>query len=627
MPHSQSAIPESRQPIRGFPRGAARRLLFAAVIGLLPACNTTHNPAPALDTTPPPSARIHAAAPLAPQEFAQVFTTAAVAADHALASQAGLEVLKLGGNAVDAAVATSFALSVVRPYSCGIGGGGFMVIHLREHPRGPVTTALNYRETGPAAITPTFFEGDPDPDAATHGGKAVAVPGHVAGMFYALEKYGTLSREQVLAPAIRFAEEGFIVDAHYIESTREVIEWITAAPRRAERFPFLWDRFLFKGEVKIGDRIKLPEQARALRLLAQHGPDAFYKGEIGEALVRAVQADGGIITMADLAAYRVQEVAPLEITAANSPVRGRRILGMPPPSSGGIVLVQVLEMLEARPDLTAAAKKAGHNSALYIHLVAEASKHAFADRARWVGDPNFVDVPLKGLLSETYLADRAAKITDATLPHEAYGAIAPPPEDHGTSHLCVVDQWGNAVSCSETINLIFGSLLPVPEFGFCLNDEIDDFTTRSEQANAFGLVQSLGNRPEPGKRPLSSMTPTIVLEKDPAGGPDRAILLAGGSGGPRIISGTVQSSLNVLLFDMSAGDAIAAPRFHHQWSPNTLQLEHGLINTDVEAQLKARGHTTARHQPMGNIQLIRAHPAGGWQASADPRKGGIPAGY
>jgi gamma-glutamyltranspeptidase/glutathione hydrolase len=561
----------------------------------------------------------------APASFGEtdpVYPHAAVAADHRLASQAGLEILKQGGNAVDAAVATSFALSVVRPYSCGIGGGGFMLIRLKDSPKGEVVTCLNYRETAIAKARPDYFEKDPDPDAATHGGKAVCVPGHVAGLLTALTKYGTMTRQQVLAPAIRLAEEGYAADAHYVASSQEVIEWLNKDPSRPKRFPFLWDRFLYQGKVKVGDMIRLPEQAAALRLIADKGADGFYKGPIAQAIVAAAKRDGGEITLEDIANYRVQELQPLK-----THFQGNTVLTMPPPSSGGIVLAQVLGMLEVRGQDLAAAVKAGHNSAPYIHLVAEANKHAFADRARWMGDPDFVKVPTSGLLDPAYIYDRAMAIDLAhTKPIESYGTAAPLPDDHGTSHLCVIDEKGNAVSCTETINLVFGSLVPVPEYGFILNDEMDDFLARQGRANAFGLDHANLNRPEPGKRPLSSMTPTMVLKTNKDGSLGDTVLLAGGSGGPRIISGTIEATLNVLVFNMPASEALSKPRFHHQWHPDTLELEEQLAGTETDKALQALGHNTKRRDRIAAVQIIRA-AEGGWQPGSDPRKGGVPAGY
>ncbi|MEI7657905.1 MAG: gamma-glutamyltransferase, partial [Phycisphaerae bacterium] len=569
------------------------------------------------------SARQSQQPPMTPS-FASTYSHAAVAADHPLASQAGAEILKAGGNAVDAAVATSFALSVVRPYSCGIGGGGFMVIRLPNHPRlGKVETTINYREWGVAAARPDMFETDPDPDAATHGGKAVCVPGTVAGLLHALEMYGTMTREQVLVPAIRLAREGFAVDQHYEDSARKdtlVLPWLEQAPERQARFAFLWERFLDRGRIRKGYVLKLPEQAAALELIATEGAKAFYEGPIAKAIVEAVRKDGGSMTLDDLASYRVEERPPLRTT-----FRGSSIMTMPPPSSGGVVLAQVLEMLESRSDLLKGATDAttgGPGSAAYIHLLTEASKHAFADRARWMGDPNFTKLPLKAMLSSEYVASRG-KLIDMTktLPTESYGTATPLPADAGTSHLSVVDAQGGAVACTETINLIFGSLLPVPEFGFILNDEMDDFATRGGKANAFGLDHADLNRPQPRKRPLSSMTPTIVTRDG------KVALVVGGAGGPRIISGTMQVTLNALLFGMNAHDAVERPRFHHQWHPDVLQLEPSLRGTPglVDA-LKSRGHEVGDRESVASVQLIRASPEG-WQAASDPRKGGAPAGH
>jgi gamma-glutamyltranspeptidase / glutathione hydrolase len=593
-----------------------RRMLCAAILCL---ASCTSQPAPS--ATPAPSG----ANPT-------VFTHAAVASDHLLASNAGLEMLRKGGNAVDAAVATSFALSVVRPYSCGIGGGGFMVLHLKHDPRnpasGPIRIALDYRETAPASIRPDTFESIQDPHAQTHGAKAVCVPGNVAGLLHALDRYGTLPREVVLAPAIRLAESGFAADAHYVEMAQEdqdVIPWLKKDPARIARFSFLWERYLDRGNVKIGTRITVPEQARVLRLIAERGRAGFYEGDVADAIIRTVKNDGGFLTHEDLRSYAVAERAPLV-----SEFRGLDVITMPPPSSGGIVIAQLFDMLEARPDLlgpaTDTSRAGGHNTPPYIHLITECFKHGFADRARWMGDPNFVNVPLARLLDPTYTSARAALINPArTLSNDAYGTSPLPPEDHGTSHLCVIDAMGNAVACTETINLIFGSLLCVPEYGFALNNEMDDFLTRRGEANAFGLAHAELNRPAPGKRPLSSMTPTIVW--DPAAGQGGSMrLIVGGAGGPRIISGSAQAALNVLLFNMPAHNAVAAPRFHHQWQPDTLQLETALITPALEADLKAKGHTTSTRKSVGNITLIRAKD-NAWDAASDPRKGGVPAGY
>lgn len=570
------------------------------------------------------------------------FPHACVAADHGLASSIGAQVLREGGNAVDAAVATSFALSVCRPYSCGIGGGGFLVIAL---PPGSQTrkgrldqalhTTIDYRETAPAAMTREWFEKDPDPDAPTHGGKAVGTPGHVAGMLFALERFGTMSRERVIQPAIDLARKGFNADAHYVKNSQEVIDWLKATPTypgaekaraRVDRFAYTWDRYLHKGAIKAGDAVNNAEQARVLEAVLKDGVDGFYRGEVARAIVAAVQADGGPLTLEDLAGFAPKERSPLVGECA-----AMRSLSMPPPSSGGIVLAQVLCMLEHRRDLFDAAIREGHNSPAYLHLLCEAMKHAFADRARWLADSDFLDVPLAQLLDPTRMNNAADSIKKDTISaHNAYGVL-PPPDDHGTSHLCVVDESGGAVACTETINLIFGSLL-VPEgksgpLGFCLNNTIDDFVTRPNTPNAFGLSHAARNAPAPRKRPLSSMTPTILLSRDGR----RPALLAGASGGPRIISATIQAVMNVIWFNMSAGDAIASPRAHHQWEPDTLQLEPELLGSPVADALRAKGHVVTLREQIGNAQMIRAasleDASGGWQPASDPRKGGVPDGF
>jgi gamma-glutamyltranspeptidase/glutathione hydrolase len=550
------------------------------------------------------------------------FPHAAVAADHPLASQAGVSILQRGGNAVDAAVATSFALSVVRPYSCGVGGGGFLLLHGpgdTPDPRLRGTHVLDYRETAPAHLTRDFFERIDDPDASTRGGRAVGVPGHVAGMLHALQRWGTMSRADVLAPAITLATSGFIADQHYASSAAEVTAWIRKAPGRDRRFAWAWERLLGKGEVHPGDRIHAPEQADLFERIAREGALGFYQGDVAKAIIDSTHADGGEMTLDDLASYQ-----PRERAALATAFQDKRVLSMPPPSSGGLVLAQMFSLLERRgPDL-AHVVRAGHNSAPYVHLVCEAAKHAFADRARWLADSDFVDVPIELLLDPARLAAAAASIDLlCTRTQDAYGIAPAPPEERGTSHLSVVDAQGNAVACTETINLEFGSLVAVERFGFCLNDTIDDFAVRSGKANAFGLMQSSRNAPAPGKRPLSAMTPTIVLDED-----GRVRAVAGGSGGPRIISATIQVLLNSMLFSMEAPASVAAPRFHHQWAPHLLQLEPELLESALSAQLRGLGHDVGRRDPIGTIQLIQRDASGrGWDAASDPRKGGQAMGY
>jgi gamma-glutamyltranspeptidase/glutathione hydrolase len=539
--------------------------------------------------------------------------TGVVAADHHVASAAGAEMLRQGGNAVDAAVATSFCLSVVRPESCGIGGGGFMLIHLADHPTyGNLNTAIDYRESCPTTVWPQYYMGLDRDNAQTVGGTAVATPGTVKGLLYALEKYGTLDRTTVLAPAIRAAEEGFIVDEHYMTSASRTIDWFNEQPDRAYRYGSVWRQMLLGGEVRLGDRVTNPAQAAALRLIARDGADAFYGGLIGRAVVGAVRQDGGALDLADLAQYAVRETAPLV-----GRFRGDTILTMPPPSSGGVAILQTLGILERRLDEI---DRPRPNDPTYVHLLTEAMKHAFADRAAWMADPRYVAVPTDLLLMGGYLDERAAMIDlDGALDPDAYGTRPQLVTDAGTSHLSVIDAAGNAVACTETINLHFGSKLAVEAYGFCLNNEMDDFLTEPGEANAFGLTQSNRNMPQPGKRPLSSMSPTIVLRDG------EPILVAGGSGGPRIISATLQAMLNVLLFDMDAVEAVRAPRMHHQWMPDLLRLEKPLQRGRLAGDLEQRGQTIGDYPSPAAVQLV-VHDEHGLSGASDPRKGGRPTG-
>lgn len=558
-----------------------------------------------------------------PASSQAVWPGGVVAADHRLASEAGLEMLEQGGNAVDAAVAASFALSVVRPYSCGIGGGGFMLLHLVEtDDRGPFSVALDYRERAPGAITPDHFEKLDDPLASRYGGHAVAVPGTVAGLLLALENWGTLDRATVLAPAIRLAERGHPADRHTGEVVVELTKWFEEKPQRKERFRFLWERLLREGTLKKGDAILNPEQGRALRMIAEGGRKAFYDGPIGEAIVKAVQADGGILTRDDLRTFSPVLHRPLIGT-----FHERMLMTMPPPSNGGVATIQVLGILERYEKLHGMRLADMKSPARfdYIHLVVEAMKHAFADRAEWFGDPEFVEVPVRRLIADDYLNELAAKIDpDRTFPPEYYGSRAPAPDDGGTSHLSVIDAKGNAVSCTETLNLNYGSCVGVEEFGFCLNDEMDDFTTVRGKANYYNLLQSDRNLPQPGKRPLSSMTPTLVFD-----GSGNVELAVGGSGGPRIITAVLETILNSVVFDMDPRQAIGHPRFHHQWMPNEVAMERPQTARQRERSDKfwdpQTGHRRGKAPNFAAVQLVQ-RVKGGYDAASDPRKGGVPAG-
>ncbi|MBC6952837.1 MAG: gamma-glutamyltransferase [Leptolyngbya sp. PLA2] len=556
------------------------------------------------------------------QQHAAHYTHGAVAAAHPVASEAGAAMLRAGGNAVDAAVAASFALSVVRPQSCGVGGGGFMVIYLPNDPlRGRIVTAINYRETAPAAATPDMFQRASHEHASTRTGLAIAVPGTVAGLLHALERYGTMERAAVLAPAIAAARDGFITDGAHAAAAREVAPNMSDEEKR--RSPLLWRTLLREGAIRPGDRIVNEPQARLLEAIAERGAAAFYDAP---ELPDAAAAAGGVITRDDMLGYAPVEVSPLVFEFA-----GRTFLAMPPPSSGGLAMAQSLLMLERVAGPMTGPRPPDTD---FAHLLVESLKHAFADRAEWLGDPAFVDVPVQRLLSPEYLDARAATIDrERTRPSHAYGTreakddapAAPPPDDAGTSHLCAVDQWGGAVACTETINLSFGSRITVEAWGICLNNEMDDFTARPGEPNAFGLRQSARNAPAPGKRPLSSMSPTIVLDAE-----GRVEAVAGAAGGPRIITATAQCLLNALVRGLDAGHAVAAPRLHHQWLPDRLLYEtSGAADSEHNAligALAARGHDVERTGGIGVAQLI-VRTSEGWHAACDPRHGGRPAGH
>ena len=541
----------------------------------------------------------------------RVYEHAAVATDHVVASQAGAEMLRRGGNAVDAAVAAGFCLSVVRPYSCGIGGGGFMVIAMPPGTDADAV-AIDFRETAPAAVGPEYYVGLDDDTASRAGVHAVGVPGSVAGLLYALERYGTLDRATVLEPAIRAARDGVVADKSWVDAANQLAKRLDRHPGlRGAAAPIVADLCL-GGGVAVGDLVRNPQHARALRLIAEQGRDAFYVGPIADAIVATVQAGGGPLNHADLAGYRIRVSRPLR-----GRFRGLEILTMPPPSSGGVAMLQILGILDRRLDRTAHATP---TATAYVHLVAEAMKHAFADRATWLADAAFVDVPVDRLLDGGYLDGRAASISlTGTRPMRQYGSHTPPVDDGGTSHFSIIDGQGMAVACTQTINLEYGSLVAVPGFGFVLNDEMDDFTTIPGRPNAFGLQQSDRNLPQPGKRPLSSMSPTIVRRDG------RPILVAGASGGPRIISGTLQCVLNCLLFGMTPREAVAAPRFHHQWQPDILFFEDRWTEQATIEAMEALGHHVGRRQDIGVVQLISV-AQDGIRAASDPRKGGVPDG-
>jgi gamma-glutamyltranspeptidase/glutathione hydrolase len=536
-----------------------------------------------------------------------------VASDHPLASQAGLEILRAGGNAVDAACAVSFALAVTRPYSTGLGGGGFLIAWTAESGQ---ATVVDFRETAPAAASGKMYE---EATAAKrsrappslYGHLAVAVPALLAGRAWALERLGTKALAEAIAPAIKLAEDGFPVDTDYVEACKTVLGIYEKYPALKDTCSYVYDVHLRRGNLpREGDRLRQPALGRLLRVIADNGADVFYRGAVAEAIEREMRSHGGIITQADLANYSVVVREPLVST-----YRGFETLAMPLPSSGGTCLIESLNILE-NVDLDALAHT---NRPLAVHYIVEAMKHAFADRARWMADADLVHVPTGFLTSTAYARRLVAKIApDAVSEVDNYG-IRQVPDDGGTSHFSVIDRWGNCVVSTETISTEFGSLAAVAEWGLILNNEMDDFAARSGKPNAYGLTQSDRNAPAPGKRPLSSMSPTMVFKDG------KPVLLLGASGGPRIISSVLNVIVNVLDFGWPLERAIAAPRVHHQWLPNEVVFDR-TPDEALAGALRKQGHATATYRKRGVVQAILIRD-GDLIGASDPRKGGRPAGY
>lgn len=503
-----------------------------------------------------------------------------VAAEDRIGAEIGVEILRQGGNAVDAAVATGFAMAVSQPQAGNLAGGGFMLIALGKQNK---VVAIDYREMAPAAATRDLFigaDGEVDNEKARFSHASAGVPGTVAGLIHALETYGTMSLAQVLEPAIRLAEEGFAVP------------WGLAYALAQNRARFEKDpssmRYFFKeggAAYDAGEILKQPDLAKTLRAIAAEGRRGFYEGWVADRIVAEMQAGGGLISHADLKAYRVVERAPVR-----GNYRGAEIVSMPPPSSGGAHLVQMLNILEGF-DL----KAVGHNSADYAHRLIEAMRRAYADRAEHMGDPDFWKVPLAGLTSEAYAAGQRATIDLARASKSAeISAGAPPPaEGEQTTHFSVMDKDGNAVANTTTLNFTFGSGFSVDGAGFLLNNEMDDFAAKPGVPNAFGLIGGDANAIAPAKRPLSSMTPTIVMRDG------EAFLATGSPGGSTIITVVMQVVLNVLDFEMNIAEATAAPRIHHQWLPDNIITERG-ISPDTLRLLEERGFVLPKG-PDGSI--------------------------
>jgi gamma-glutamyltranspeptidase/glutathione hydrolase len=576
---------------------AARRRGTLAAIALVVAFCV---PASAQDRgrgayTPPTADAIHAV-------FAE---HGMVVAQEKIAARIGADVLRRGGNAVDAAVATGFAMAVTYPRAGNIGGGGFMVIHSAEHHE---DVAIDYRETAPRATTPDIFlaaDGKPDPEKSRHSALGIGVPGTVAGLTLALEKYGSgkFTLAELLQPAIGMARDGVVLADDMADTLPAIYPRLARWPASAKIFSRADGTML-----REGDKLVQTDLAATLAAIAEQGPRGFYEGPVAEKIAGAVRGAGGIMTSEDLKSYSAVIRAPVRGT-----YRGYEIVSMPLPSSGGVVLLEMLNILEGFP-----IGEMKQGSAPSLHLMIETMKRAYADRARYLGDPAFVNAPIATLIAKDYAAKQRASIDpDHATPATDVFSPAPPHEGSNTTHFSVVDSQGNAVSNTYTLNFPYGVGLVAAGTGVLLNNELDDFTAAPGASNAFGLVGYEANLPGPGKRPLSSMSPTIVLKDG------KPALVTGSPGGSRIISTVLQVIVNVLDYHMDVAAAVAAPRLHHQWLPDEVRIEHGFAD-DTLAGLRAKGHRAI--EPMGQTSAnsIAVTP-NGLLGAPDPRTRGADA--
>lgn len=503
-----------------------------------------------------------------------------------LATRVGVDVLKDGGNAVDAAVAVGYALAVVYPAAGNLGGGGFMTVQLADGRK----TFLDFREKAPLAATANMYLG-PDGNVvkglSTKGYLAAGVPGTVSGLEYARVKYGTMKRAVLMDAAIQYAQKGFTLDQGDVDMFRSSTEDFRAdAPSAAI--------FLNKGQpYAAGDKLVQTDLAKTLKRIRANGVDGFYKGEVSEAMVNASKTGKGLFTQADFDQYQTREMPPVECD-----YRGYRVVSAPPPSSGGVILCELLNVLEGYP-----LKELGFRSAQSVHYQIEGMRHAYADRNAYLGDPDFVKNPLQRLLSKDYAAKIRAVIDPAQAgfsqaikpgasPHEA------PHEGSNTTHYSIVDKWGNAVSVTYTLNDWFGARVTVPGTGVLLNNEMDDFTAKIGVPNLFGLVQGEANAIAPGKRPLSSMSPTIVTRDG------KPVVVLGTPGGSRIITVVLHTILNMVDYGMNVQEAVDAPRFHQQWMPEATNVEAFALGPDARKLLEGMGHKFADPQPANHVAAI-----------------------
>ncbi|MDM0076504.1 gamma-glutamyltransferase [Variovorax sp. J2P1-59] len=537
-----------------------------------------------------------------------------VSAQH-LATKVGVDVLKRGGNAIDSAVAVGYALAVVYPAAGNLGGGGFMTVQLADGRK----TFLDFREKAPLAATANMYldkDGNVIKGLSTNGHLAVGVPGTVSGLELAREKYGTMKRAALIAPSIALAERGFVLQ-------QGDIDMLTTATSDFKKDPVSGAIFLNKGEpFAVGQKLVQKDLARTLRAISRNGTDGFYTGPVGAAIVASSQAGKGLITQADLDQYQTRELPPVECD-----YRGYHVVSAPPPSSGGVVICEMLNILEGYP-----LKDLGFRSAQAVHYQIEAMRHAYVDRNSYLGDPDFVKNPLDRLLDKGY----AAKIRGVIDPAKAGVSkdIKPgvaPHEGSNTTHYSIVDQWGNAVSVTYTLNDWFGAKVTAAKTGVLLNNEMDDFTSKVGVPNMYGLVQGEANAIAPGKRPLSSMSPT-VMTKD-----GKPVFVVGTPGGSRIITVVLHSILNVVDYGMNVQEAVDAPRFHQQWLPDVTNVETFALSPDTRKILADMGHNLGVPQPANHVAaiIVGAPSLGGKPVGAnrfyganDPRRNtGLALGY
>jgi gamma-glutamyltranspeptidase/glutathione hydrolase len=556
-----------------------------------------------------------AVAERAVESFRDASESGMVVAAHPLASDAGAKILNAGGNAIDAAVAASFVISVVRPQSTGLGGGGFMLYHdaKSSHQR-----VFDFRERAPrlakrdmymdakGGVKAIQYQGREVKDPSVNGHLSVAIPGLVKGLFETHKELGRLPLGQVMGDAIAIAENGFVIYPALAEEIEERRQWLEMYPSSRGIF------FGAKGPLREGEILRQPDLARTLRAIAQDGYKVFYEGEIAKKIVAEMKSGGGIIDVADLRNYRVIERTPVKGT-----YRGHRVVSMPPPSSGGTHLIEMLNMLETKQ-----VSELHPRGATFIHLLSEVMRRAFADRAMEMGDPDFVDVPVARLTSKSYARDLlksfdSEKATDSRV----FSGQKPTGESPSTTHISVVDRDGNAVATTQTVNYSFGSCVVAAGTGVVLNDEMDDFAATPGLSNVFGLTTGVKNEIAPGKTPLSSMTPTMVFHKD-----GKLRLVLGSPGGPRIINAVLQTIIHSIDYNRPLLDSVLATRIHHQYLPDKLRVEAQSLDPDTKKSLEEKGHQISPIESIGDVQGIERLADGTFVGVSDSRSDGMPKG-